>query len=73
MPLVFAFAAFVTTSGFAAGSLTTSGSVAGCYVGSRIGILSKFFIGNNLLFLLINVLHTYHLKRAIGSAHLPKI
>ena len=58
LPLVFAFAAFVTTSGFAAGCLATSGSVAGCYVGSRVGILSKFFIGNNLL---LKLLRTFSL------------
>ena len=39
MCLAFAFVAFVDTSG----------SVAGSGVGSRVGILSKFFIANNLL------------------------
>ena len=41
--LVFAFHAFVAIVG----------SVAGSGVGSRVGILSKFFIGNNLLLKLL--------------------
>ena len=46
MHLVFAFVAFI---GCFAGSFATFGSVAVPRVASRVGILSKFFIGNNLL------------------------
>ena len=56
MRLVFAFFDFAgsfATSGSVAGSLATSGSVAGSGVGSRAGILSKFFVGNNLILKLL--------------------
>ena len=49
---MFAFAVFVAfvgsvaTSGSVAGSVATFGSVAGFAVGARVGLLSKFFIGN---------------------------
>ena len=52
MPLVFAFVAFVgsaTTSGSVGGSFATSGSVPGSGIGSRVGILSKCIIRNNML------------------------
>ena len=64
MCLVFAFVAFVaivgsvTTCGSVTGSFATSRSVAGSGVGSRLGILSKFFIGNNLL---LKLLRTFSL------------
>ena len=51
MRLSFAFVAFV-------GSVATSGSVAGSGVGSRVGVLFKFFSGNNLL---LNLLRTFSL------------
>ena len=44
----------VSVAGFGIGSVATSGSVAG----SRVGISSKFFIGNNLL---LKLLRTYSL------------
>ena len=47
MFLVFAFVAFV-------GSVGTSSSVASSVAGSCTGILSKFFIGKNLLLKLQN-------------------
>ena len=45
------FFAFVISVAFV-GSVATSGSIAGSVacVGWHVGILSKFFIGNNLLF-----------------------
>ena len=46
MLLVFAFIAFVC-------SVATAVSVAGCGVGSLVGILSGFFIGNNLLLIVL--------------------
>ena len=49
--LVFVFVIFVATSG----SVAISGSVAGPGVGSRVGILSKFFIENNLLLKLLKL------------------
>ena len=51
MRLGFAFVAFV-------GSVATSGSVAGSGVGSRVGVLFKFFSGNNLF---LNLLRTFSL------------
>ena len=59
MRLVFAFAAFVAfvnfaaTFGSVAGYFSTSCSVAGFDVGSSVGILFKFVIGNNLLLKLL--------------------
>ena len=61
MSLSFAFAVFlgsVATSGSVAGSFATSGSVAGSSVASRVAILSKFFIGNNLF---LKLLRTFSL------------
>ena len=52
--LEFAFVVFVATSG----SLAAPGSVAGPGVGSRLGISSIFFIGNNLL---LKLLRTFSL------------
>ena len=43
--LVFAFVAFAATSASVTGSLAPFGSVAG----SSVGVLFKFFIGNNLV------------------------
>ena len=54
MRLVFAFVNFVATSG----SVAVSGFVDGPSVGSCVGILCKFFIGNNLL---LKVLRTFSL------------
>ena len=54
--LVFALVAgsgSFATSGSVTGSFVTSGSVAGSGVGSCVVILSKFFIGNNLLLKLL--------------------
>ena len=51
---VFAFDAFVSF----VGSVATSGSVASSGVGSPVGILSKIFIGNNLL---LKLLRTFSL------------
>ena len=42
-------AGLFTTSGSSARSFATFGSVASAGVGTRIGTLSKLFIGNNLL------------------------
>ena len=62
--LVFTFVAFaavvgsVATSGSIAGSFPISGSLFGSGVGSRVGILSIFFIGNNLL---LKILKTFFL------------
>ena len=62
--LVFTFVAFaavvgsVATSGSIAGSFPISGSLFGSDVGSRVGILSIFFIGNNLL---LKILKTFFL------------
>ena len=52
MRLVFGFVTFVDC-------IATSGSVAGSGVGSRVAILSKYFIGNNLL---LKVLRTFSLS-----------
>ena len=46
---MFAFVGFVS-------SIATSGSVAGSVVVSRVGIVSKFFIRNNLLLKLLRTL-----------------
>ena len=55
--LAFVFIAFVATSGSVAGSVAGSGSDAGSLAGSglssRVEILSKSFIGNNLLLKLL--------------------
>ena len=59
--LVLAFLAFsnffgsVATFGAVAGSLALSGSVAGSNFGSIVRILSKFFIGNDLLLKLLRI------------------
>ena len=61
---VFAFDAFVSfvgsvaSSGSVASPVATSGSVASSGVGSPVGILSKIFLGNNLL---LKLLRTFSL------------
>ena len=51
--LVSTFVASVAFVAFVTGSFAIFGSVAGSGTGSRVGILSKFFIGNNLLLKLV--------------------
>ena len=56
--LVFAFVGSCATSNSVAGSFATSGSVSGTAAGSGVEILSKFFIGNNLI---LKLLRTFSL------------
>ena len=51
--LAFAFIAFVATSGSVAGSGSDAGSAAVSGLSSRVEMLSKSFIGNNLLLKLL--------------------
>ena len=56
MLLFFAFFAFVGyVAAFGVGSVPTSGSVASAVAGSRVGIWSKFFIGNIVLLKLLKL------------------
>ena len=52
------FVGVASVADFGAGSVATSDSVAGSVHGSRDGILSKFFIGKNLL---LKLLRTFSL------------